>query len=268
MAVRNNNSVPCTSQYIKNNQSKLYNNRVQNENNLQYNYNTTGNDSINKGDKNNTTYSNNVSSIGPSHIEITTEQLLKYDIQVFHAQSSDGTGQKQAIPCKRVIFETGQIGWMPLSMDQLMEIINNPPKEIPEQIQGNVNTNIVSTPAPVVVQVVASPINNISQTQIMETQNIENCDSDDKTIYVNPKQFERIMKRREARMKLLQEGRLPKERQKYLHESRHKHALKRVRGEGGKFDTGNESFAGDEESLSPNTKKLCEEEGEDEEDDC
>uniref|UniRef100_A0A0K0FL67 Nuclear transcription factor Y subunit n=1 Tax=Strongyloides venezuelensis TaxID=75913 RepID=A0A0K0FL67_STRVS len=267
MAVRNNNSVPCTSQYVKNDQSKLYNNRVQNENNLQYNYNSTENDDVNKGDKNNSLYNNNISSVGPSHIEITTEQLLKYDIQIFHAQSSDGTGQKQTIPCKRVIFETGQIGWMPLSMDQLMEIINNPPKEIPEQIQGNVNANIVSTSAPVVVQVVTSPLNNMPQSQIMETHNSENCDIDDKTIYVNPKQFERIMKRREARMKLLQEGRLPKERQKYLHESRHKHALKRVRGEGGKFDTGNESLIGDDESLSPNAKKICEEEGEDDEED-
>uniref|UniRef100_A0A0N4Z0M2 Nuclear transcription factor Y subunit n=1 Tax=Parastrongyloides trichosuri TaxID=131310 RepID=A0A0N4Z0M2_PARTI len=264
MAVRNNNSMPCTSQYLKNEQSKIYNNRMKNDNNLQYNYNSNGNDTYNKIEKNNTQFSNNTQ---PSHIEISTEQLLKYDIQIFHAQSSDGSGNKQAIPCKRVILETGQIGWMPLSTEQLMEILNSPPKEVPETIHTNTGPNIVSTTSPVVVQMVTSPINNLPQQQINEPQNTETCDSDDKTIYVNPKQFERIMKRREARMKLLQEGRLPKERQKYLHESRHKHALKRVRGEGGKFDTGNESINGDDESQSPNNKKMCGEETEDDEDD-
>ncbi|VDM50221.1 unnamed protein product [Toxocara canis] len=61
---------------------------------------------------------------------------------------------------------------------------------------------------------------------------------DEEPLYVNAKQYHRIMKRRAARAKMESEGRIPKERRKYLHESRHKHALTRVRGEGGKFDRG------------------------------
>lgn len=52
-------------------------------------------------------------------------------------------------------------------------------------------------------------------------------------LYVNAKQYHRIIKRREARAKLARY--MPTKRAPYMHESRHKHALKRKRGEGGRF---------------------------------
>ncbi|XP_025417784.1 nuclear transcription factor Y subunit alpha-like isoform X2 [Sipha flava] len=54
-------------------------------------------------------------------------------------------------------------------------------------------------------------------------------------IFVNHKQYYRILIRRQQRAKLIALGRIPKTRKKYLYESRHKHAMNRIRKKNGCF---------------------------------
>ncbi|KAK5940829.1 Transcriptional activator [Knufia obscura] len=76
-------------------------------------------------------------------------------------------------------------------------------------------------------------------------------------LYVNAKQFHRILKRRVARQKLEEQLRLTsKGRKPYLHESRHNHAMRRPRGPGGRFLTADEVAAMEKEGKGENGSMI------------
>ncbi|KAI9897466.1 hypothetical protein N3K66_007322 [Trichothecium roseum] len=88
-------------------------------------------------------------------------------------------------------------------------------------------------------QIPAAPMQQHPQSPEMASQGAE-----ESPLYVNAKQFHRILKRRVARQRLEEQLRLTsKGRKPYLHESRHNHAMRRPRGPGGRFLTAEEVAA-------------------------